>query len=458
MPYMKPCRVMVGTSVRKPFSVLAAHLESVLGQILPPNTELKFCYVKDWPEPPQDKADTLLDTALPQDRTTLLQGVGGNDFQDTGGTTHQWTPTAINRVALNKNRIIQQFLASDCDYLWFCDADLLLDPMTLWSMLSTDKMAVCAVYWTRWHKGMPDRKNAAMPQVWLRHPYDMTGHGYVDPGEFWGELIARRLTQVWGQGACTLLQRKVLEAGVTFDAHPDVPGQGGMSMGEDRHFCFRLTQKNIQMYADPWPDILHLYHLPDDLQRVPATAMRHDWVRTMNPACYTPGDLCSLTLEMVEPLLNNGEAYLPPKQYVRGRIPEMRLMPELEEAVYDMRRGQARLVEVHFPSHYPFLPYRNTRRLVRVTLVDRKPYQFPPILEEDLWVGPHSGSVVDLPSFDPATQSLFQESHHDDALQPRPESGRQGTPDDASGPEGPDGVVVEGPADAAGLGIPTEGL
>ena len=284
-----------------------------------------------------------------------------------------------------------------------------------------------------------------MPQVWLRHPYDMTGHGYEDPGELRQKLVKRELTQVWGQGACTLIKRDVLETGVNFSHQPELEDKGGMSIGEDRHFCFQLTKKHIPMYADPWPDIFHLYHLPEDLELVPLMQKRFgSGGRDFDPmpggsanpmqkllARYQ-GDMVSITVEAVEPLLQGNEAFFAAKQYFRGRIPELKLQPELEEAIYGMRRGQAKLVEVHFPSHYGFQPYRNSRRLIRLTLIDRKPYGFAPVLEDELWVGPKSGKFVDVPAFSPPAQVAFQEAHNELPVQSATEGRREGTPDDSS--------------------------
>ncbi len=461
VPHAKKLKVMVGTSVRKSVEVLMAHLQSLENQILPPNTDLTCCYVTDWPEPPKDGADVALKEWADVHNGTVLRSMEGQlsaDFTDFGVNTHNWGVSAIQRVAANKNRIIEYFLKSDSDYLWLCDADLMLDQMTLWSMLSCEKPVVAAVYWTKWHRNTGEREVSAMPQVWLTHPYGMTGRGYEDPAEFRQQLIKRELTQVWGQGACTLIKKDVLETGVTFSHQPELQDKGGMSIGEDRHFCFQIERKHIPMYADPWPDIFHLYHLPEDLARV--SGMWPRLVRCEERWEPLTGDMVSIQLEAVESVLvtrpdGKQEAVIPEKKYGRGRISELLLQPELEEAIYGMRRGQAKLVSVHFPSHYPFPPYRNTRRLIRLTMIDRKPYGFAPVLEDELWVGPNSGKFVDVPSLDPTTQSVFQEAHNDISVRPTPEGRREGTTD--GGGLTPASVVA-GAEDEEESDILTEGV
>jgi len=84
-----------------------------------------------------------------------------------------------------------------------------------------------------------------------------------------------------------------------------------------------------------------------------------------------------------------------PRQHVRGRLGQIPLMPELEEAVYGLERGATRVVPVHFPVHHPLNYFRGRRRLIRLTLVDVKKFGFPPVLDAELFVGPMSGRVAD---------------------------------------------------------------
>lgn len=58
-------------------------------------------------------------------------------------------------------------------------------------------------------------------------------------------------------------------------------------------------------------------------------------------------------------------------------------------------RGEKRIVRAHFPAHHPMAPLRGKVRLIEVTVLDVKPYGFPPVVEEDLYVGEHSGAWHD---------------------------------------------------------------
>ena len=297
----------------------------------------------------------------------------------------------MRRVGANKNRIIQRALELGADMVWFADADLIMDRTTLQSLLGAEKPIVTAVYWTHWtKKGYETRQIHAAPQVWLQHPYDLHGRG-MDEAEFRSKLINRELTRVWGFGACTLIRRQVFEAGITFEPLPDVPQQGLMA-GEDRQFCIRAERSHIEAYADCWPDIFHIYHYDIHVPQIADMAAR---LSTVHPSVPALGDLVSVKLEALEPVPHERGWSAIPRQHLRGRIGRLPLMPELEEAVLGMTRGETRVVPVHFPIHYGLQYFRGRRRLIRVTLVDVKAWGHAPVIDAELFVGPKSGRWMD---------------------------------------------------------------
>lgn len=294
------------------------------------------------------------------------------------------------RVGQNKDKILDYARKIDADYVWFADADLICDPTTLASLLACETDIATAVYFTRWSaRGTETRKVHAAPQVWLKHPYTLEGNGMAE-WEFRDRLARRQLTPVVGYGACTLIARRALEAGVSFAPVPGVPMEGLMA-GEDRHFCIRAQQLHLSAVADPWPDIFHIYHLPADLAKAPEYAAR------LNRAETRPefGGLVSLTLQAVEPIpwAGGGWTAIPP-QRIRGRLGALSLMPEMEEAVCGLSVGESRIVPVHLPVHYEVPTYRGQRRLIRVTLHDAKPHGFAPVLEDEMLIGGRSGAAI----------------------------------------------------------------
>lgn len=382
LPDYRDIVVFVGTTVRKPLPILKAYLDSLAWQDTQKQVRLVPIFVPDF-TPEQADAQEYLFKWVNEHGGVLLQGVPSQqgDFSDAPQfMSHQWQTTSMARVGQNKNAIIRHALANNADYLWFADADLICDRTTLASMLSCDKPVVTATYWTRWSSSVPETaRNDAGPQVWNTHPYNMDGHG-MDAAEFRGKLVDRSLTRVWGFGACTLINRKVLEAGITFDFLPDVPMEGLMA-GEDRHFCIRCERQHVEAYADNWPDIFHVYHAATDIAKIPAMVER---LGAAHPDRLQYGDLFSARFRALEPLpVSPTHVQHVAPQYVRGRLGGAPLLPQLETALGGLSRGQSAVVRMDFPIHWPVAVLRGRSRLIEVTLIDAKPNCHPPILEED---------------------------------------------------------------------------
>jgi hypothetical protein len=392
-PEHKETTICVGTSVRKPLPVLQAYLDSLARQVLPPRVRLLPFFISDYDN--GDAAASALREWAADRKGTVERGLprpAQPDFSDGPEyDSHQWGLSAMHRVGANKNKIIKYALEQKADYVFFADADLILDRYTINSLLACEKPISTAVYWTHWSKrGFETRQIHAAPQVWLNHPYELSGRG-IDEAELRERLINRQLFRVWGFGACTLISARVLESGISFEPVPDVPQQGLMG-GEDRQFCIRAERGHIEAYADGWPDIFHIYHA-EQHALIPEMATR---LSVTHSDSAKLGDLVSVKLEALEPLPHaNGSLFSVPRQHVRGRLGALALMPEVEEAIYAIQRGQSVVVPVHFPIHHPVAFLRNRRRLIRVTLVDTKPYGFSPVVEQELFVGARSGRWAD---------------------------------------------------------------
>ena len=383
LPEAREQVIVVGTAVRKPIAVLRHYLDSLAWQLLPPRTRLHPVFVADY-EDPNDPALGLLKQWTQERGGTVLGAPGGRrgDFADTALPTHLWTRSSMERVGRNKDRIIAEALRLKADALWLADADLLMAPTTCWSLWHTGKPIVCAVYWTHWQRPTPEAPAFAMPQVWLTHPYGLAGRGY-ESWEFRDRLAQRHLTEVWGQGACTLIRQEALPH-ASFAYLPDLP-QEGMWSGEDRHFCVRAERKHLPMFADPWPDIFHQYHLPEDEARA---AQFRERLGRLDEGSPQVGGGVSLLLRAVEPVPAGPQAMMQvPAQHVRGRLGALPLAPELEAAVRTMRRGDSLIVPCHFGPNHPLPFFHGKRRLIQVTLIDHRSWGYAPVLEDEITRG-----------------------------------------------------------------------
>jgi hypothetical protein len=397
--------IVVGTSVRKPLPVLTAYLAGLDHQELPPRTRVHYVFAADF-QPDQADAEIVLREWVTQRNGEVLRGVPSalGDFTDQHPQAHQWSGSAMARVGQNKNKIIRRALELKADAVWFLDADVIADRTTLASLVACEKPIVCGNYWTVWGKPPGETQQIfSGPICWLQHPYSLAGRGMED-WEFRAKLIRREVVQVWGQGACSLIDRKVLEAGINFDYLPDVSRDGLMG-GEDRHLCIRAERSHIPMIADNWPDQFHIYR-PEDEVKIPAMLKR---LSTPHPTKAILGDLVSLKIQALEPLpTQRGLQHLAPYP-VRGRLGTIPMLLELEEAVYGMTRGQSVTVRAHCPVSHPLPYFRGRARLFRIQLVDCKPYQHPPILEDELHVGRFSGKWIDRTTLTPQLQAGLAE-------------------------------------------------
>ena len=362
MPAVTPFRILAGGPVRKRPDLLRAHLASLAAQILPPRVTLDFAFMDDNTDPASSaELWTFGDTQThDQQRTVRLIPVqsAAQDFSDQHAITHQWSADAMIRVGEYKNRLIAQALAEGYDALWLVDSDLILHPRTLWSLYYAEHPIVCGVFWTRWNN-TPDCPE--LPQVWLRHPYELDGRG-LDGAEFLRKLHDHELVQVWGQGANTLYRRAVLQKGLTFDRVPGLPTHG-MWQGEDRHLCVRAERLHIPMMADAWPVVEHCYH-PEQQAAAATVTFPEEATRV------SLKDEVSLQLQALEPVPQpDGTVQALPKQHIRGQLGRVALAPEIEAVVYTLTRGEKRIVAVDYPG-WSESPYRGQRRLIEVTLVD----------------------------------------------------------------------------------------
>lgn len=363
LPGTQPIRILVGGAVRKSPAILGHHLDTIARQVLPPNVQLIPAYMDD----NEDAASTDLLSQFCKEKNGHYADVRAQrppDFRE-GGVTHEWTSTAMRRVADLKNQLIKFTMEQKADGLWLVDSDLFLHDRVFWSLWYSDAPIVCGVFWTKW-QNRPDVP--PMPQVWLRHPYELSGRG-IGAEEFIRRLMRRERLQVWGQGACTLYRTECFKKGLSFDYLPDLPTEG-MWVGEDRHLCTRAERLYLPMFADAWPDIFHAYH-PTDLE--PGARWLTDG-RNLDDASGPPllGELVNLTLEALEPVpTQDGSMVHVPKQHTRGVLGRLPLAPDIEIELLEMKRGEQRIVSVKFPP-WAEGPFRGGVRLIQITLIDHK--------------------------------------------------------------------------------------
>jgi hypothetical protein len=196
----------------------------------------------------------------------------------------------------------------------------------------------------------------------LTGQYGLKGRGY-EQHEFLAKLANRQLTQVWGLGACTLFDMDVVKK-KKLNYYPGLAQQGlPWDIGEDRHFCKICEQRHVEMWADPWPDIFHVYR-PSDRELI-ERARKEIHEASRDTARY--GDwVCASIQAMQEPNMMDFEYPL------RGRLGGMDLVPDLEQWLAQATVGDEEILSVNFPVWWPIEQYHGKERMLKVKLQDVK--------------------------------------------------------------------------------------
>ena len=254
-----PSHVTVVAPVCAPACVLAPFLRG-LEQLDPGGARLDFVLIDDNVE---TASSSLMAAWASQRPVQILAAPPRTEAYRCDERMHHWTPTLIERVAEHKDRAIEVALRGGCDAVFFVDADLLVHPSTLVVLGRADVDVVAEVFWTHF----TEDQRTQLPNVWASDQYSMAPATLASApdserdkaaGEFLARLLLPGLHPVGGLGACTLVRRRVLDAGVRFAALPNVSW-----LGEDRHFCIRAAAHGFELWADTHLPPVHLYRGAD---------------------------------------------------------------------------------------------------------------------------------------------------------------------------------------------------
>jgi len=357
-------RILVGSSIRQDLAVLQFHLSTLLAQELPPNVEVDYFFIND---SESEDVSRMLFSLIPGVVVEDAEPRPDEAIYQIGDKTHHWNEETFDHLAKQKQKILDKALKEGYDYVFLVDSDLLLEKRTLSSLYYCDKPVVSAVFWTQWNGDDPSTLG---PNVWLVNPYRQEGMGMSQP-VFWKALMDRRLMHVYGGGACHLIKAEVLQAGVNYYPRVTNLPKDGMWQGEDRTFAIRLFNNHKMQFADPWPYVYHAYH-PADRNPEKLAAVANELLHLPQVKAKF-GDFISFLVEALE------EKDLADRHFcVRGRLGGLEMLPIMEKTLMELEVGEQAIIEVTFPSWWPV--NANEKRMLRLHLLDAKPYGFPPVL------------------------------------------------------------------------------
>jgi cellulose synthase/poly-beta-1,6-N-acetylglucosamine synthase-like glycosyltransferase len=173
----------------------------------------------------------------------LHQEITTDEKYEKDEITHYWKNENLKFITELKNGIFEHVKQSNYDYLFLVDSDLVLHPDTLINLLKAKKEIVAEVFWTKWN--VLDKNE--MPNAW-----DLDAYIFIK-----GTLEKYRqkgLYECGGTGACILIHRNVIDAGVSY-----IPIKNVSFWGEDRAFCIRASVAGFDIYIDTHSPAYHIY-------------------------------------------------------------------------------------------------------------------------------------------------------------------------------------------------------
>ena len=157
---------------------------------------------------------------------------------------HNWNLQQIDRIAEIKNYALKQTIDEKYDAVFLVDADLVLHPESLISLVNSNKNFIFKIFWTDFLKDGNYR-----PNCWDFHSWN------YDNADSILQLKEKGVFQVGAGGACTLIKNELINKGLTFNRIPNMRFNG-----EDRHICSRVYALGSEVYVDTnYPS----YHIHD---------------------------------------------------------------------------------------------------------------------------------------------------------------------------------------------------
>jgi GT2 family glycosyltransferase len=252
-------RILIGSPIHQKPKILQEFLDS-LANLEASECEIFYVFVDDNKELESSQMLQAFAERIPN-ALVIESNILGFSRQDyvCDDNFHQWNETLFWKVAAFKDAIISMAIEENSDYLFLVDSDLVLHPQTLKHLISTQKQIISEIFWTQWTPDAP-----YLPQVWWSDTYNLV------PQERWEKLSEAESTarfenflaqlrqpgiyEVGGLGACTLIHKDALSAGVSFAEISNLS-----FWGEDRHFCIRAVALGFSLFVDTHYPAYHIY-------------------------------------------------------------------------------------------------------------------------------------------------------------------------------------------------------
>lgn len=216
---------MIGCPVRNRAWILPQYLQYLATLIYPPE-QIEYCFVIN---DSQDETEAILQEFARRFPVRLLY----DNSSRPGGWQRGFYQ--FSRLAELRNRLLNEFLQSDCEYLFSVDSDILVPPNCLQQLLQADKDVVAALVCN----------GAEIGDDQFYNVFTLTDD-HLQPIR---NFPRDRLFPVDCTGAAYLIKRRVIGAGVRYNS----------SWGpEDIGFCRQVKEYGFSIYCHGAIECVHV--------------------------------------------------------------------------------------------------------------------------------------------------------------------------------------------------------
>lgn len=227
-------KILIGGPVRQELDIFTEYIKSVRALELPDGytAECHFIF---------NECD-LSHLLLPNETYEIINT--GSEYS-CNEKEHVWSKSNYDHMSFLRNHMLDHALTGDYDYYFLADSDLILHPETLRHLLSLNKDLVGELFWTEYVPGGGD--------FWINAwEYDQC---YSERESIRKWIYEPGIYPCGGTGACFLISKKVIKAGVNYTPIHNLR----CLYGEDRWFCIRAVVNGFDIFVDNQCRPLHLY-------------------------------------------------------------------------------------------------------------------------------------------------------------------------------------------------------
>lgn len=227
-------KILIGGPVRQDPDIFTEYLKSVRALKLPDSCTAECHFIFN-------ECD-LSHLLLPNETYEIINT--GSEYS-CNEKEHVWSKSNYDHMSFLRNHMLAHALRGDYDYYFLADSDLILHPETLRHLLSLNKDLVGELFWTEYVPGGGDFWMNAWEYDQCYSERDSIRKWIYEPGVY----------PCGGTGACFLISKKVITAGVNYTPIHNLR----CLYGEDRWFCIRAVVNGFDIFVDNQCRPLHLY-------------------------------------------------------------------------------------------------------------------------------------------------------------------------------------------------------